>query len=548
MNTLPLHTEREKTVPFAVGFAVLLITFLLLYQPWQIGLHDLLRAEGIYAAEAQEFGPGLPVCTAHGVIIRWDAPLYPLLAAGLHRTGVPLTWALRLIPLAATMLLAGLVFWAARSARPAGAALIAAAIFLSFLLTVDKTLIASPQTLAAFGLLAAHLVWFHYAARRNSWNSAWLLSCAIMVPTVWAGGLKMLLFYAFPLIFMRRPLTIWPKLNKPGMAAGAAVLAAGLLLWLAPQWLTPGAATDPARFLPEPDWGRLLTFPGDLLVRLLPWSPLLWIPFCVALQPLDETPIFGRFLRTLACSTFFLLWLAPGWQSSDMIFLAGPLAILLGCGYETAVRRYSHPIRSLGRAAACFTCGTAFALLLFLLLPEQLLQTRFDLHLGIDFREEWLYRTLSMLIIAALLAGGAAGVFGGKRNPVWLHFLFAAAAAGMFWWTVIRPYHAQDHARAELGDFLASVLEKEQLPRTEPVYKIDIREFYCETSRIGHPIRKIAVLEELPDSAPTVYLLATEFPQFPRRDWENLLPLERQSYFGRRIGLWRGTLRPEEEE
>ena len=89
---------------------------------------------------------------------------------------------------------------------------------------------------------------------------------------------------------------------------------------------------------------------------------------------------------------------------------------------------------------------------------------------------------------------------------------------------------------------------REQLPPTEPVYKIDIQEFYCEGSRIGHPIRKIAALEEIPDSAPTVYLLATEFPQFPRRDWENLLPLERQSYFGRRIGLWRGILRPEEEE
>ena len=546
MNAQLTPSNREKVIPFAAGIAITLLTFLLLYQPWQSGLHDLTRAEGIFAAEAMEFRPGLPVCSAHGVIIRGDAPLYPLLAAGLHALGLPLIPALRLLSLAGTVLTATLVFRAPRAARTPEAALIAMTVFLSFLLTVDKTFVATPQPLAAFGLLAAHLVWFHHGVRRGNWNRAWLASCAVMVPTIWAGGMKMLLFYLFPLIFMRRPLTIWPKLNRPGTIVGAVLIAAGLLLWIAPQWLTN--APSSGREFAGWEWDWLRGFPFDLLLRLLPWSLLLWIPFCAALHPLDATPIFGRFLRTISGSLFFLLWLSPGWRSPDMLFLAAPLAIQIGCGYELAARRYSTQIRLLGKAAALFTCLTAFALFFFLLLPEQLLHTAFDLDFAISFRRDWAYIIPSLAITAGLLAGGTAGIFGNKRNPVWLHFLFAAAAGGMFWWTVIHPYQAQDHRRAEMGDLLAAILAEENLPPDHPVYKIDIQEFYCEGSRLRHPIRKISMLNEIPDREPVVYLLATEFPQYPRRDWKNLLPAQKQRYFGKRLGLWRGTVHPENGE
>lgn len=85
---------------------------------------------------------------------------------------------------------------------------------------------------------------------------------------------------------------------------------------------------------------KLLCFPVEFAVRLLPWTLIAWVPFCVALQALDETPIFSRYLRTLTIATFGLLWLLPDNDPRDFLFLLGPLSILVGINYELAMRRY----------------------------------------------------------------------------------------------------------------------------------------------------------------------------------------------------------------
>ena len=59
---------------------------------------------------------------------------------------------------------------------------------------------------------------------------------------------------------------------------------------------------------------------------------------------------------------------------------------------------------------------------------------------------------------------------------------------------------------------------------------------------------KIQELDELPLNDRVVYLVDTEFPQYPERSWRNLLPPDFR-YRGHRICIWKGVLRqPEGEE
>ena len=81
-------------------------------------------------------------------------------------------------------------------------------------------------------------------------------------------------------------------------------------------------------------WQEALTFPLMLPVRLLPWSIIAWLPFCVALQTTDQTPIFSRYLRTLTLSTLLLLWLMPAHDARELLYLLGPLAIQTGLFYD----------------------------------------------------------------------------------------------------------------------------------------------------------------------------------------------------------------------
>ena len=99
-----------------------------------------------------------------------------------------------------------------------------------------------------------------------------------------------------------------------------------------------------------------------------------------------------------------------------------------------------------------------------------------------------------------------------------------------------------------MAQTLAELLAKDRTsaaPAT--VCKFNIADLYGECSLLNARIRKIASLEELPDNEETVYLLSTEFPQKPERNWTNLLPQD-QTYRDRRICFWKGVLRREERE
>ena len=79
-------------------FSVLLpvLFFVLLFVWWLTPERELFRVEGLYAASAQEYRPGINV-TAHAVVQRNVLPLYPAVTSLLHKCGIPMESSLRIV-------------------------------------------------------------------------------------------------------------------------------------------------------------------------------------------------------------------------------------------------------------------------------------------------------------------------------------------------------------------------------------------------------------------------------------------------------------------
>ena len=162
-------------------------------------------------------------------------------------------------------------------------------------------------------------------------------------------------------------------------------------------------------------------------------------------------------------------------------------------------------------------------------------------------KQRW--RMLSFRVSAlgalALAALAVAAALLTRRDPLAAALLLCAAAGlGLAaWLCVIRPYRAQERNKREFGAMIAAALARETPGR---LYKSNILDLYGEIYYAGVGARKIQTLEELPADEPVVYLLSTEFPLFPDRNWTNLLA-PGYTYRSHRLALWKGELRPREE-
>lgn len=541
-------TSRERAVPAVAGILLLIFAFALLYEPWNLGGRELFRQEGFYAVQTLEMDDAMPLATAHGVAIQNAFPLYPLLGAYLNRLlPFSLEFNLRMLSLLFTAAAAVLVYLATRNVRSRLAAQAATAMFIASNIVVEKSLEAGPGTLIMLCLFAAQLLWFQ-GARRANWNLAWIISLAMLGIAFYAGGFIVLLFFFFPLIFMRRPLTVWPKLRKPGLAVGLLFLLGAVALWGIPYLILSNIMPLQYFELREDsvlEYGRkLLEFPFYAGLRFLPWLLVAWAPFCVALQQQDETPIFSRYLRTLVLAGFFLLWLLPGTDSTDLLILAGPLSILTGLHYEAAVRRYGRPIRFFVRLCGYFALICAGLLILFCLTPEEWLTKVISLSLSADFRNSPVF--LIQAGIAVLLTG-IIGIYilkRGRTRQVWLLLLASSAGLAIAYWSAMFPYRTQDRSKSEMGQILRRALEAggARSGPDQTVYKSGIIDLYAECRYLDQKIQKINTLGDLPESPRVVFLLSTEFPQLPERTWTNLLPPD-LAYMRNRLRLWKGVLR-----
>ncbi len=528
----------EKALPRWVGVLILVVAFVVLYQPWQLGIRELTRQEGLYAVVSSELNPTIPIATAHGVAVSKVFPLFPAMAS-LFRllTDMPMELSLRLVSVMMLGLSAVIVYFAATSERSQRAGMVATAMYIGSFWVIEKGSDGYPATMSAFFLLSAQLLFFQYGIRKTNWDLAWIFAALLLVAGFYTGGGSIILYFVFPMFFFRRPLSVRSKFRKPGFPIGVVLLSIAVLVWVAQFGVMPYQLQLWNFGLVYPTfWSyfrELLLFPLLLVIRLLPWALIAWMPFCVALQSLDTTPIFSRYLRTLVFSSLALLWLIPQGDTRAFFYFMGPLSILVGFYYDIGMRRYGIRIRRM--LVVCEYIAVAFALagIYFVLEPRL---KEFTIQNWLSFRpisESFLQVLIAVVLLIVL-------VFflhwGCRSMPIWLILLVTVTSAGIFYGSGVYPHRLRDGMKREFGATIKQALAGQPYGT---LYKSNILDLYGELYYSGYKVVKLPTLEELPEDQETVYLINTEFPQYPERNWSNLLPTG-YSYRGHRLYLWRG--------
>ncbi|MEA4863417.1 MAG: hypothetical protein AB7F40_08190 [Victivallaceae bacterium] len=543
----------EESVPNTLTVVLFLAAlFLLVFQPWQIGMKELYWQEGLNAAEALELNlPSLAI-RAHGELLGSGYPLYPAAVRLLYWLGVPMEFALRLLSVLPCFGVALWVFLLGRSAAGLGCGAVAAAAWITGNIVMEKTLDGYPEMAMIFFVTGGQFIWFTLWQHYNRPNLAWMAAAAFAVLAFLTAGFPALLYFAFPFIFMRRPLSVPQKLRKPGAAAGAVLIVLAVTAYLAPYFAETSIRGRLA-FI-DTDFGgyhsHLWTFPFDAVWRLLPWSLAAWPVFCASYRPLDPAPVFSRFLRTLVISTFFLLWFSPFTDVRDIALLMPALSILIGINYNLLMRRhgkfYRRLLQGLPYVAVVLGVGTAA----FFLTGNEVIEPVFN-YFGVG-REMLVFRNSPMCMTVGVVYGGliaGIGVFllwRGARTPLWIEVSLVMLAAMLFFWAVSRPYSAQKQPKRRLAEALHTALKDRDVER---LYKLNIAGLYGECFYLGLPVTSITDLSAISPTEPEVYLLSTGFPQLPERAWVKLADtkLVDASADEKSLQIYCGTLIPEPE-
>ena len=532
---------KETNIKPHLAIILLGVSFFFLFSFRQVGDRELYWNEGTHAAVAQEISFQQPVCTSHGVASLEDYPLFHLLAGGLRKCGVPVVLSLRLLSLTSLFCLVILVGVAAYRQHGPLAGVVSSAVMISTNVILEKSLEGYPNTMMMLFLMIGWLLWFYFGAGGGGWSRAWIFAFIFCGLAFYTGGFKAVVLFLVPLIFMRRPLTIWSKLRRRGFAIGLLIFAGFILLWGVPLMMS-GFVVRPldlelnlVKYLKH-----LLFFPFDVAFRLLPWSIFIWAPFCVGLHHIDPHPIFSRFLRTIYFVLFFIIWLSPFSTPRDIMLLVPPAAILSGIYYWIIIRRYGGHIFNLLYPLnwGAIVCG---ALLIgFYLLPSDWWSPLFSLSRGIGFRGNPQYFWPGMIRGGIMCVAGGVLIFCRRGQlPLWLHINFLACLGMMFFWSTIHPYKAQNSVQRELGAQVEKSLIDQ--PDSELVYKYNITGLFGAMLYADKGVQKIYSLENLPKKRKFVYLICTEFPEYPSRKWTELF-IDRD-HFKKKIILYKGELK-----
>ena len=548
-NILPQSLILENRIGIRRGIFIVLLLFLFIFLPWLMGNQELFRQEGVFAAIAAEYADGTEFAvngvsaSAHHQILRDAWPLYPAVVS-LFARWFSMETALRsvsVVMLGILSLLAG-INTAIRSNKRSG--LVAALCCFGTLFALDKGINGGPETMAACFLLAAQLLFFHYGSRHADWNSAWIASAIFLSLGFLTIGPVVILFFVFPLLFLRRPLSFSGKFRSPGFLAGFILLLSTVIGWLLPLGLDwrHYAYSSGVEIVPLADYlCNVLSFPFIFPVRMMPWSLVMWLPFCVALQAISPVPVFSRYLRTLFFSMLTLVWLLPGASSMLIFFLIGPLAILTGLNYDLGVRRYGGFLRRVLLAG-----GMVFPILILLLLFVVFLPDRY---LGISgdvgklkFRESIQYFYFALSGIGILTALGVFFCCGRKRFPVWVQILLLSFGIGVISSTVSLPLRMMENDWRKFGTDVRNALPSD----AQRIFKYKIDGMYCGLFYVGVPVYTLEDLARLESLEDTVYLVSAAAPVYPDRVWTPLLPAGYKCR-GVEVTLWRGE-RPLDEE
>jgi 4-amino-4-deoxy-L-arabinose transferase-like glycosyltransferase len=548
---MPIYEEKKisrKKSLFILGLA-----FFLIYLPFQMNDRELRWREGYFAAMALEMDLSNPNTVAHGEVISSEYPLFPLIVSIFYKAGASLEFGLRSVSVISLLIITILVWIVGRRAVGLQAAVVSASLIFSSVLMVEKSLDGYPDVLGVLCIFSGWLVWFTYGPERGEWSHAWLLSsifCGLAFYTIgWMG----IFLFCLPLVFMRRPMTIWSRLNKPGFFFGLAVVAFFILLWGIPR-LIMGADISFRNIPFKPDdfmdyLKHIFVFPFELFFRIMPLSLFAWPAFCPAYKPLDKNTGFSRFLRTIVATIFFFLWFYPFTDPRDYIIIVPPLSILAGINYWLLARRLGFKLHALVKIISYMGIVCASLAILFYVVPISWWTDVVFLKKGAEFRNEHMVMGLCQAIAAFLILVATLNLAPKKCN-LWLHSLAVCVSGALLYWAIVFPYQTQDRSQELLARQIREYIGKDFYPGMT-IYKEANLGFYSACSYLycaegkssffskynDMNIRKIKSYKELPANQKIIYLISDEVPVLPgRRPDKFQLPDEKKVY------LWKETL------
>ena len=540
--------HEEKVISPWLSVLILAAAFIVAYPFWDLGLRELFREEGDYAAIANEIAAFPPSTLAHGGLMPYTYPLYPLLAKGLFSLGFSMEFSLRFLSVFSLAILTVVVGIACYSMRGIQAAAAGAAAMFTTVLVAEKAVEGYPHMLTVLLIFSGWLLWFYAGQVRGGWNSAWICAGIFAGLAFYNGGWTALIYFFVPMAFLRRPFTVWNKLNKPGFYMGCAVIVFFILLWLIPRWNSDLQVISPGGdgFLEY--LGHVFYTFFDTALRLLPWTFFLYAPFCVALMAIDETPLFSKYLRMLSYVLLLLLCLNPFSKGRDILFLAPLAATLIGLNYWIVVRRHG---RNLCRILSFFCLLlflTGIGAVLFQILPPDIIARAGGASQDFSYKSSG-FRFTSEFCQACMipLLALCAYVLAVRRKQLWIILVLFFCGMMLFFWSVINPYRASEHNRRDLGLSFRKAIAESYSPSMTVYKDAAIEGLYAECHYLGTKIRSLSAGDTGSVSDPELFFITTSSvqPADTARNWTRVLDVV---YKKQNIYLWKGKLNDRKDE
>jgi hypothetical protein len=532
---------NEKKTFFKLLFYLLLPSFFLIYFIPEFWMTEFRWKEGLYTAIASEMGTGWPNTMAHGEMIGSVYPFFPFIVSLFLKAGVPVSMAARTVSVVFVFATAVTIWIVAYRAYDIHTAAIASSIFFSSMVVMEKGIEGYPEVLSFFLLFCGWLSWFAFGMQGGRWNMAWLFAFFFCGLAFYSIGWAALFFFFFPFIFMRRPLSIWSRINKPGFYVGlifpfffAVVL--GLPRWIAGQDMP---FRDIAGDISGGYFKQLLLFPFAFAWRIFPWTFIVWPAFCAAYDPLERNPIFAKFLKTIFFTLFFMMWLVPGNDPREYILLIIPLALLAGSRYAILVRRHSEQINGILKYLSSMLMIIAILTVVFYILPGDFVKKVFILEKGISFHSSHRIFGIAQGILGTAILFVVLQKLSRKQISPFIHILCLSTAMMMLFWSVVVPYRAQIFRQRDLAKELKIYLGNDfsndlivyQSPELEGRFFGTFLYLGCKTKRLQNN------LDGLPKESAFVYLMGSDVPIYPSRDWTKKMEIKNPNIY-----LWKGEL------
>ncbi|HOK05052.1 MAG TPA: glycosyltransferase family 39 protein [Victivallales bacterium] len=537
------NLENEKISKQLPLFCLMLFSFFLIYFIPQIGITDFRwNKESLYTAISIEMNFSHPVTVAHGELISETYPLFPMLVALLIKLMVPVSSAARIISVIFILATTIAIWVTAKRAFNIQAAFVSSSVFFSSVIIVDKGMEGLPETLAFFWLFLAWGTWFTLGIQRSLWNAAWLLSFTFCGLSFYTIGWEALFYFFLPLIFLRRPLSIWSRLNKFGFYTGISVLAFFVIIWSYPRWIE-GQDIPFRNIANEFSSGylrQILFFPFDFFLRTSPWILIIWPVFCAEYDEIERNPVFSRYLKTIFFTLFFINWFLPDNDPRKFSLMMIPLSILSGSRYKILTRRYSLKLNSFIIYLFRILLILSVFFFIFYISPQSIIKRLSNSEKILLLHLNFWKIAIIQIIISLMICIYVERMYSLKKLPVFKALLLLSTATMLLFWAVNAPYRAQNNEQrkwaAEIkrvigDDFHGDIViyETKEVPG----------DFYGVINYLGCKARRLQKgLSDIPKNESTIFLISSDIPVMPERIWTKKITFNVKK---RDVFLWEGV-------